>query len=485
MGKYSAMQFAIRPTVVGRLLADMYGVLALLTLVPAAVAWASAAPAAGAYAAVIAFLALSWLAGRALAPPGKVQKNEALTMVALLFITASLLFSIPLMSYGIPFIDAWFEATSGVTTTGLSTLALDAPSTAFLFGRGWMQWIGGIGVVVLALAIFVRPGVIANRLGFNENEMDDVVGGTRAHARRVIVIYVGLTAIGIAALYLSGSSLLDAVVYCMAALSTGGFANHADSLASVSDAQLWIVNLLCVAGAISFHLYYRTLLLSRPGNYADNQLYALLGLLGMGALLLGLLTWFAGKNLPLRDLVTLIVSAQTTAGFSSVEVGTLPASALLLLCAIMAIGGGAGSTAGGLKLDRALLLVKVAHRGLLRSTLPENVHISNGAEHGNRLEEAASLLVLFMAAVLLSWSVFVAYDFPPLPALFEVISALSTVGLSAGVTAADLPTALKVVLCTNMLLGRLEIIALLVLLAPRNWIGRRRGTARGGNGGRS
>ncbi len=477
MAKYSAMQFAVRPTVVGRLLSDMYGILALLTLVPAGLAWVTDSAAAKAYSGVIASLALCWLGGRLLAPPDRVQKNEALAMVALLFITSSLLLCLPLMSYGIPFMDAWFESVSGVTTTGLSTLDIAEASPAFLFGRAWMQWLGGIGVVVLALAIFVRPGVTANRLGFSDREMDDVVGGTRAHARRVIIIYLLLTALGITALYFSGASLLDAVVHCMAALSTGGFANYPNSLADVNAAHLWVVNLLCVAGAISFHLYYRSLLRSGRGKFIDNQLYTLLATLAAGIGLMWVLATLAGLELPARDLLTTVVSAQTTAGFSSTEIGALPSSMILLLCVLMAIGGGAGSTAGGFKLDRALLLFQIAHRSLLRSTLSEHVHV-RGAKHqeGSRMEEALSLLVWFLAIVLLSWLVFVAYGFPPLQSLFEVVSALATVGLSSGITNAELPAELKLVLCTNMLLGRVEIIAVLVLLAPRNWIGRRRGS---------
>ena len=155
-----------------------------------------------------------------------------------------------------PFIDAWFEAVSGVTTTGLSTLPIEDKPVAFLFGRAWTQWIGGIGVAVFALALIVGSGSPLRSLGFSSSEVSDVVGGTRAHAKRVVIIYVCLTAAGITALLLSGASLIDAVAHCMAAVSTGGFANYGDSLGSVSALHLGIVNVLCIAGAISFHVYY-------------------------------------------------------------------------------------------------------------------------------------------------------------------------------------------------------------------------------------
>ncbi|RLQ20638.1 TrkH family potassium uptake protein [Seongchinamella sediminis] len=469
------MQFSVRPAVVARLLGDMYGILALLTIVPGVLAWATESVAAPAYALVVLALGIAWLAARGLPAPRGVQKNEALVVVALVFSSSSLLLALPVMAYGIPFIDAWFEAVSGVTTTGLSTLQLADRPVAFLFGRAWMQWVGGIGVVVLALALFVRPGVSASRLGFSRQEMDDVVGGTRAHARRVIIIYLGLTLLGISALLLAGASLIDAIVHCMAALSTGGFANYQASLASVSASQLWVINALCIAGAVSFHLYYRSLLYTRRGQFLDSQLYALLALL----LLLSSLLWALGQaadlDASLADLATLAISAQTTAGFSTVDLATLPPAMLLLLCAFMAIGGGAGSTAGGIKLDRALVVLQVAYRALLRSSLPEKVYVrgEKGAE-ASRLEEAVALVFWFLLFVLLSWLVFLACGYPAMNSLFEVVSATATVGLSAGVTSADLPPALKALLCFNMLLGRVEIVAMLVLFAPRSWFGRRR-----------
>lgn len=477
MRKYRAMQFAVRPAVVGRLLADMYGLLALLTLVPGTVALASDSAAGPTYLVIVTALAALWLAGRLLPDPGTIQTNEALTMVALLFISGSLALSAPLTAYGIPFLDAWFEAVSGVTTTGLSTLDSGDMPAAMLFGRAWMQWVGGIGVVVLALAIFVRPGVTANRLGFSHREIDDVVGGTRAHARRVAIVYLLLTGAGIAALLASGSGILDAVVHSMAAVSTGGFANATDSLAAVSTPQLWIINLLCFAGAISFYLYYRALLYSRPGNFLDNQFYALLLMILLGSAAAWLLARAAGATLHPADLLSLVISAQTTAGFSTFETGTLPPAVLLLLCVSMAVGGGAGSTAGGVKLDRALLLASIARRAVLRTGVPEEVYVrdeTGAASH--RAEEALALVTWFAAALLVSWGIFVAYGFPPLHSLFEVTSALANVGLSAGITSAGLPPELKFLLCCVMLLGRLEMLAILVLFAPHTWFGRRRRT---------
>lgn len=474
--KYQAMQFAARLTVVGRLLSDMYGVLALLTVVPTAVALVTESVAAPIYIGVVLAFASFFLSGRLLPEPERVQKNEALLVVALLFISSSLFFALPIMAYDIDFVDAWFEAVSGVTTTGLSTLSVENAPAALLFGRAWMQWLGGIGVVVLALAIFVRPGVIASRLGFSDREMDDVVGGTRAHARRVVVIYLLLTAAGVAALYLSGASILDAIVHCMAAVSTGGFSNYDDSLALISDLRLLIVNLLCMAGAISFYLYYRSLFFMGRKGFFNSQLNVLVVVMLAGLALVALLQWLAGNPLATRDLLTLVVSAQTTAGFSTFNLSTLSPATMVLLCMMMAIGGGAGSTSGGIKVDRFVTLWQVATRALLRVGVPDQVYLSaEGPEGRAGVNEAVALLLWTLLFMFLSWMMFLVYGYAPVASLFEVTSALATTGLSAGITSPELPTTLKIVLTCNMLLGRLEIVAILVLFAPHSWIGRRRG----------
>lgn len=469
----------MRLPVLLRLLFDMYGVLAVLTLVPALFAVITGSAAGVRYLVVAGVLGCCWALGRLLDEPRSVQKNEALAVVALLFVSASLFFSFPLMAYGVSFMDAWFEAVSGVTTTGLSTLSVDGKPDAFLFGRGWMQWVGGIGVVVLALALFIPSGGTASKLGFGKREMDDLVGGTRAHAKRVIIVYLIITALGVGALLLAGSSPLDAVVHCMAAVSTGGFANYTDSLASLGGWQLAVINTLCVAGAISFHVYYRSLLFSRRGNLADNQLYSMLLALLLAYLVLSLLCNRAGMNLASADIITLVISSQTTAGFSSVDMSTLPAWFLLVLCLLMAVGGGLGSTAGGIKLGRVLLLLKSARMAVMRTALSEKVYVSADAGaarfDAGDVEEVLALVTWFLIVLFISWSVFLYYGYSPVSALFEVTSALATAGLSAGVTHVDLPPLLKFVLCCNMLFGRVELLAILVLLSPRSWIGRRRG----------
>jgi trk/ktr system potassium uptake protein len=479
MNRYSAVHFAVRLGTVAKLLAHLYGLLAVLTLVPAAVAYATGSGlTAGVYLAIAATLGAAALAGRRLCPVGRVQRNEAATVVSLLFVTSSLLMALPMMTFGVPFIDAWFEAASGITTTGLSTLQFDDKPTAFLFSRAWLQWIGGIGVVVLALAVIVSPGFTAKSLGFSSSETGDTVGGTRAHARRVMRIYLTVTALGIIALWLAGMSPLDAVLFCFAAVSTGGFAPRADSLASLGMWQTLIVNALCIAGAVSFHVYYMSTFAWRRRTRLDSQFYALLAALAIATLLVSGIATLTGSPLGWRDLASLVISAQTTAGFSTTSVVALPPWLMIALCVLMFVGGGIGSTAGGVKLGRVMFIAAWARMYLVRTGLAPNVHTVvrvGGRKVGYAdLEDVLAVVACFSVVLVASWLTFVAYGQAPLPALFEVTSALGTVGLSAGLSNGDLPTALKVVLCADMLFGRVEVVALVLVLLPRTWIGRRR-----------
>ncbi len=199
--------------------------------------------------------------------PTRVQANEGMVLVALMFLFTPLVMAYPMMGFGLSFLDAFFEAVSGVTTTGLSTLAtLDGAPSAFLFSRAWMQWYGGLGIVVLSLALVMQPGLLAKGLAVNEVEADDLVGGTKAHTRRVLKVYGALTVIGIVGSLLAGLGLFDAVLYTFAAVSTGGFAPHDGSLATFGwPAQAWIT-LLCLAGAIPLTLYHRIILAETAGG---------------------------------------------------------------------------------------------------------------------------------------------------------------------------------------------------------------------------
>ncbi len=187
-----------------------------------------------------------------------VQHNEALVIAALIFLITPLAMTFPLMSHGIGFSDALFENISGVTTTGLSTLAgVENRSDTFLFTRAWLQWNGGLGIVVLSLALLIGPGTAARRLSLTSMDRENLPASTRFHARRILLVYVVLTLLGILILRLLGIDWFNAVVHVLAGISTGGFSSFDDSLAALgSGSARTALMLIAFAGSIPLVLYH-------------------------------------------------------------------------------------------------------------------------------------------------------------------------------------------------------------------------------------
>ncbi len=478
----SELRYAVRFRVIFKYFGQLCLVLAVLTIVPLVMSLIfGERDITLRYAIVVCGLAGLGLGAVRLRAPSGMQANEGMVLVALMFLFTPLVMCYPMMSSGLSFLDALFEAISGVTTTGLSTKAtlVGAPAT-FLFSRAWMQWYGGLGIVVLSLALVMQPGLVAKGLEGTETETDDLVGGTRARAQRVLKVYGGLTALGIIGSLLVGVGFFDSVLYTFAAVSTGGFAPHDPSLATFGWlAQGWIT-LLCLAGAVPLMFYHRMVQEKRrvAVDYLQLQAVVIASVVASLAVVASM-RLSAGVAWPqvLHHAPLLAFSAQTTAGFSSMPCAQLDAGSKLVLIFSMIVGGGLGSTAGGFKLLRLLIAASVFRLILLRTCLPKHAVIEPRLA-GRRLQDeeiraALLLILLFVVVVALSWLPFVAMGYSPLDSLFEVVSATGTVGLSVGLTSETLPALLKGILCVDMLMGRLEIIAWLVMLYPGTWIGRR------------
>ncbi|MEJ2469852.1 MAG: potassium transporter TrkG [Desulfuromonadales bacterium] len=413
---------------------------------------------------------------------GRMQMNEAMVIAAAVFLVVPLAAAVPLTTHGMAFLDAWFETVSAATTTGLSTQAsvVGIPKT-FLFARAWMQWYGGLGIVILSLALIVRPGMTALRLA-SLDAPDDLVGGTRAHARRVLNVYLLLSGVGLLGWLLLGGPPMTGLLYILSAVSTGGFAPTDNSFADLSGVQLaWLVTLVTLAGALPLALYHRAWKDGWRQLLQNLESRALLvaGLAMSG--LLGLILWSQGMVLSEAAVHAplMALSAQTTSGFSSLAPGDLDAGSKGVLILAMAMGGSVGSTAGGFKLLRLLILFGLLYRSLMAMSMPANAVITQRLGkrqiEAKEVEDALMIILIFCGVVVLSWLPFLLYGYAPLDALFEVVSATGTVGLSAGVTAAGMPAVLKLILCADMLLGRLEFVAWMVFFYHRTWFGRKRG----------
>jgi trk system potassium uptake protein TrkH len=385
-------------------------------------------------------------------------------------------------------LSAFFESMAGWTGTGLTMVDKEnlLPFT-LQFWRTWTQWIGGIGVIVLTLSILAQPGVGSYVLYRGEAREQRTHPSIVASVRTIWWIFLFYTIIGfivvffISWLFPNGMDLWQTINHTMTALATGGFSVTDESIAGFGTyVQLAMVVLMCI-GAIAFAVHYDLLKKGVKRFFADAQLKAMFVLIFIGVMLLILINMndpnlVYKQNLfhAVRDSGFQFVSALTCTGFQTVDIRTWTESAKLLLSIAMIIGGAAGSTAGGIKLFRAILLAKGTSWRIKRIiSTPRRVFIKKFGNHSLSNEEALDLIneaaiVSFMWILILVISFFVMsfiYHSETFGNIFfEVCSAQGNVGLSIGLTSMSMEPLAKIMLIFNMWIGRLEIIPIIVLV---------------------
>ncbi len=475
--------YAVRIPVVLKYLGELALVLAALALMPALAGLYYREPAiAASYLGVaVALAAIGWPCARR-TEPARIQVNEALVVTAAAYLLGSLAMAFPMMAGGVRVEEALFEAVSGITTTGLSTIGnVEALPRTLLFGRAWLQWFGGLGIVVLSIALLLGNDVAARQLVDPAEAGEQLATTTRAFARRIAVVYVALTLFAIASLAALGLNAADALNYALAAISTGGFAPHNASVAAIgSGAARAAIIAFGLLGALSLPLYFAAVRGDWRRVVIDAEMRALgvalvAGFAALAAIAFARDAHDAAAALP--GLALLTVSAQTTTGFAPFPVATLDAASKLVLLVAMSVGGAVGSTAGGIKLLRAILVFRLLQLLLRRLSMPSRA-VAELRVGGRKVEpdealRALTFVLLFLLAILVSWLPFLAAGFAPMDSLFEVVSALGTVGLSTGISSPGLAPGLKGVLAADMLFGRVELVAMLILFYPPTWFARR------------
>jgi len=480
---FTTLAHAVRSRVVLKYLAQISLVLAALTLVPFGFSlWVQEYHLSWAYAFVIMVLIGLGLPWARLPETDSIQLNEGLVITAIAFLFTPVVMSYPMIQEGLSPEDAFFESVSAITTTGLSTLpsVTTLPKT-ILFARAWMQWYGGLGIVVLSVALLLGHGLIARRLAESEIFIEKVVASTRTHARRIFSVYSLLTVIGIVMLWGMGVDGFVAITHVLSAVSTGGFSTFDHNLAGFNGwMPRFVLMVMAFSGALALPLYSHAKWPRWRELLGDLEVQGILiGSLFTSGFLAVML--FLTHSLPLLDVMRhaflIGFSAQTGTGFTTLPIGELEPAARAAMLGSMVIGGSLGSTAGGIKVWRFLIILGLIRFFLHRTCLPQHAVLEmrlRDRRVGDReLQRTCLLVALFCMVIFLSWLPFIALGFDPLNALFEVVSATGTVGLSAGITQPSLHPLLKLLLCGDMLLGRLEIVTFLVLLYPPTWFGKR------------
>lgn len=372
--------------------------------------------------------------------------------------------------------NALFESISGFTSTGLTVAAAPGDLPGCLqWWRSFTQWVGGVGVILLALSVF-HPKEDAQRLYFAEGHGDYLAPDLVSTVRTIWWIYLLYTGFSILLLRATGMSWWHAVNYGMAGIATGGFGVTDGSLADFQAGSQLAMVLVMILGAVSFATHYRILREGRVAEFwKDPQYRAFFSLLAGGALLLLLENRWASGAFLWMDSGFQWTAALATAGFSTVSLEGWTPAAHLLLSLAMVCGGVAGATTGGLKLNRVLLLTKGIYarvRGIAFHPwrlISHKPMADPEDQDGKRILEAAAVMaVLWVVSILAGTFVLlhaVGSEAALHQVLFEVASALGNVGLSAGISAPDLSWSGKLTLMLLMWLGRLEIVPVLVLIA--------------------
>ena len=379
--------------------------------------------------------------------------------------------SATLQTFATP-INALFESTSGMTSTGLTlaTKPSELPDILLLW-RSLMQWVGGFGFIIL-IVLFLDPSDDHEQLFSTElNQRPEADGLTRA-AIRILAIYLGFTVASIFALSASGSSFWEALNHGLTAISTGGFTIDDDSVSTSSRVQQFVLCLIMICGAFSFATHDK-ILKGQFGAFINGQSLRLLIIIFIGVLLIILADAVAGEDTRLPEIAFMTISAGATAGFANTDISEWSQLSLFIIFLLMFVGAASGSTGGGLKISRATLLIRVHLRfcaDLLRTPgiqsneekkLFENIPTSDA----RRLPMAQTVFFFWVVTLVIgAFLLAVVTQAPWQDVVFETTSALGGVGLSVGLTDPALPATAKLILMSLMIMGRLEIVPLLVLV---------------------
>jgi trk system potassium uptake protein TrkH len=374
--------------------------------------------------------------------------------------------------------NAFFESVSGFTGTGLTmSLRPDLLPHSLQWWRSFTEWIGGMGVIVLMLTLIAGPGASAVSLYFAEARGEKIHPSVVSTVRTMWWIFALYTFAAAVALWGAGMPPWEAVNHAMTGLSTGGFSVWPDSIGHYGSLAIELILLVVMtAGAVSFAVHYQAMQRGLRAFWRDVQTRWLIALLLAGVALLGLENLSVyGLGQAYRTAAFQYVSAMTCTGFGTVNLAGWTDGGKLLLALAMVLGGAAGSTAGGIKVIRLVLLAKGVSWRFRKIVSPATALVPlrlggtvlSEGEASRRLEEAAVLAFLWLGFLGLGIAVLlhtVPDSFKLADVIFEVASAQGNVGLSTGITHPEMATLAKLSLSFNMWVGRLEIIPVLMLI---------------------
>ena len=416
-----------------------------------------------------------------------IYTREALFITAACWVIFSMIGAIPL--YLTPtnyhtFLDAFFEMASGFTTCGAS-VALDVELLphSIIFWRSLSHLIGGMGILVFTLAILPKSNKESANLlqaempGPSFGKLTPKLGQT---ARMLYIIYLVMTIITTIFLLFGGMNLFDSIIFAMGAAGTGGFANKGLSVGYYDSRYIeMVLSVAMVLFGINFNLYYFALIRSARESFKSEELYWYLGIIGLAIVLIfiNIMNFYGNVGYSLIQSIFTVTSIITTTGYVSADYGNWPMLSRNILVLLMFIGGSAGSTAGGFKVSRFLILFKTTVNHIKRVINPRRVTITkiDGKRMDKDLEEAVNKYLVLYILLFVVFMVVVSYDVENFESAFAAVATtFNNVGPGLNDfgpvnSFAEMTDLSKFTLTIAMLFGRLELYPMLLLFSPYSY----------------
>lgn len=414
-----------------------------------------------------------------------IYAKEGFVIVALAWLALSAIGAVPFVLSGEvrSYADAFFETVSGFTTTGASVLTdVESMSHGLLFWRSFTHWVGGMGVLVFIMAII--PSVCDRSIHILRAEMPGPVMGKlvpklKQTAKILYLIYIVMTVLEMILLLCGGMSLFDSALHSFATAGTGGFGIKGDSIASYSPYLQWVIAVFMFLFGINFNIYY--LLLVRRFRSVlkstETWCYIAICLISVSIITGNIYSIYGNLSDSVRASAFQVASLVTTTGFSTADFNLWPGLSKGILFILMFIGGCAGSTAGGLKVSRVVMMIKMIRREFMKMIHPRSVSavriegkkVDDTTLNGVNVYFALYMVIYFAVFLLLCLEPFdFETNFTAVAACYNNIGpgfgAVGPMGSFSGYSAFS-----KIVLSATMLLGRLEIYPLLFALIPSTW----------------
>jgi len=414
--------------------------------------------------------------------------REGYMIVALCWILGSIFGCIPFILSGyIPnFADAFFETVSGFTTTG-STILIDIEvlPKGLLFWRSFTHWIGGMGIIVFAIALLPALGISGQKIAKAETTgptFGKITSKVSESAKILYLIYVGFTVVEIILLYFGGMNLYDSMIHTFGSIGTGGFSNYNASISYFDSLYIdLVITIFMLLAGTNFSLYYHVLTGRWKDFFSDGELRLYLLIVSVSVLLIALNLWFSGIyhsiGQAFRYSLFQSSSIMTTTGFATADFDLWPTFSKMILFFLMFIGGCSSSTAGGIKVIRILLIFKLMKRGIGIRLHPRAViaiKINDRPIPADTISAVANfiylyLLIFFAGTVLLSLE-----NLDLLTTLSSVAACLGNIGPGFSLIGPVLNYSFysdpsKFLLAGLMLIGRLELFTIILLFTRQFW----------------